>query len=114
MDDADDTKVDFTFYFKFYSHFYRHRKHSSNRPFYSMMSVVFIGFFIVNVYALKYIHITHILPIGSSGITSITKGIAPAIFSFQGFEFLLILHPFVKATPRNIIKATSIANIFIT
>src|SRR5699024_7865531 len=34
--------------------------------------------------------------------------------SFQGFEFLLILHPFVKATPRNIIKATSIANIFIT
>lgn len=79
-----------------------------------LMSVVFIGFFIVNVYALKYIHITHILPIGSSGITSITKGIAPAIFSFQGFEFLLILHPFVKATPRNIIKATSIANIFIT
>src|SRR5699024_2153777 len=50
-----------------------------------LMSVVFIGFFIVNVYALKYIHITHILPVGSSGITSITKGIAPAIFSFQGF-----------------------------
>src|SRR5699024_5847586 len=26
----------FSFYFKFYSHFYRHRKHSSNRPFYSI------------------------------------------------------------------------------
>ena len=79
-----------------------------------LMSIVFIGFFVVSLYALKYINITHILPIGSSGTTSITKGIAPALFSFQGFELLLILHPFVKATPRNIIKATSIANVFIT
>src|SRR5699024_6560587 len=79
-----------------------------------LMSIVFIGFFVVSIYALKYINITHILPIGSNGIASITKGIEPALFSFQGFEFLLILHPFVKATPRNIIKATSIANIFIT
>src|SRR5699024_7721444 len=79
-----------------------------------LLSVVFIGFFIVNVNALKYIHITYILPIGSTVITSIRKGIAPSIFSVQEFAFLLILHPFVKATSRNIIKATSIANIFIT
>lgn len=79
-----------------------------------LMSIVFIGFFVVSLYTLQYINITHILPIGSSGITSITKGVAPALFSFQGFEFLLIIHPFIKATPRNIIKATTIANIFTT
>src|SRR5699024_11663743 len=36
MDDALNTKVGFTFYFKFNSHFYRHRKHSSDWPVYGI------------------------------------------------------------------------------
>lgn len=79
-----------------------------------LMSVVFIGFIVACFYAFVYADITFILPVGSSGPSAITKGILPSIFSFQGFEILLIIHPFVKATPKSIVKSASISNIFIT
>lgn len=75
--------------------------------------VFFMGSFAI-IYALKFADITFILPIGTSGLTSIIEGIEPSLFSFQGFEALLLVHPFVKATPRSIIKTASFANLFVT
>lgn len=80
----------------------------------TLSSVVFIGFISAAIYALKYANITFILPIGVNGMIPIIEGIPPSIFSFQGFEILLILYPLVQATNKTIIKAASIANLFIT
>lgn len=79
-----------------------------------LCSVFLIGFIVAAFYAFKFANITFILPVGSNGITSITKGIAPSFLSFQGFEMLLIFFPFVKASNRTIIKSASIANLFVT
>lgn len=79
-----------------------------------LSSVVFIGFLVAALYSLFHANITFILPVGASGINAITKGIPPSLFSFQGIEILLLVYPFVKATSGSIIKAASIANLFIT
>lgn len=77
-------------------------------------SVVFIGFIGASAYALKYANLTFILPIGTNGIMSVIQGLPSGIFAFQGFELLLIIYPFVQATNKSIIKAASIANLFVT
>lgn len=77
-------------------------------------SIVFIGFIGASVYALKYANFTFILPIGTNGVMPIIQGLPPSLFPFQGFELLLIIYPFVQATNKSLIKAASIANVFVT
>lgn len=79
-----------------------------------LSSLFFTGFFIMGIYALKDANLTFILPIASSGITPIIEGIPPSFFAFQGFEILLLIHPFVQATNKAIIKTASYANLFVT
>lgn len=77
-------------------------------------SVVFIGFIGSATYALKYAHFSYILPVGANGIMPIIEGLPPSLFAFQGFELLLFIYPFVQSTRKSILKAASIANIFVT
>lgn len=77
----------------------------------SFVIVVFIG---SNFYALKQATYTYLLPIGSAGLTSILKGSITSIISFQGFEYILMIAPFVVASPQQIVKAATITNIFVT
>lgn len=82
--------------------------------FFVLSSVVLIGFIGLSAYALKDANITYILPVGSNGVHPVIQGIQPALYTFQGFELLLVIHPFVQSNKRGVLKAATIANIFIT
>src|SRR5699024_10866740 len=58
--------------------------------------------------------ITYILPVGQNGVLPVLKGSLIASYSFQGFEYLLFLAPFVLGTSRQITITASITNWFIT
>lgn len=79
-----------------------------------LSSVVFIGFIGAAFFSFKFINITYILPVGVDGVMPIIKGLAPSLFSFQGFELLLIFFPFAQAEPKVVFKVASIANVFVT
>lgn len=77
-------------------------------------SVVFIGFIGSATYALKYSTFSYLLPIAQDGIVPIIEGLPPALFAFQGFELMLIIYPFVKASRTKIVKVATGANLFVT
>lgn len=73
--------------------------------------LVFISFAI---YALKSAKLTYVLPLGISGVKSISLGALTALYSFIGFEFFIILYPYVRANRSEIIKISSLANLIVT
>lgn len=73
--------------------------------------IIFLGFLI---YALKDANYTYILPVGRSGLVPILKGAYTTSLSFQGFEYMLFLAPFVLANRKQVIKTATFTNIFIT
>lgn len=82
--------------------------------FFMLASFVLLVFMGINIYALKDVNFTYILPIGSTGFTGILKGMFTSMASFQGFEYILIFAPFVLASPRQVIKAATLTNVFVT
>ncbi|MBS4178576.1 GerAB/ArcD/ProY family transporter [Lederbergia citrea] len=82
--------------------------------FFVLASVVLIVFLALSAFALKNANFTNILPVGSSGFSSIIQGIKPAFYSFLGFEILMIIFPFIQSSRGEILKAASIANLFVT
>lgn len=82
--------------------------------FFLLASVVLIGFIGFAAYALKDANLTFILPVGTSGVMPMIQGILPCFYAFQGFELLLITHSFVQSDKKGVIKAATIANIFVT
>lgn len=77
-------------------------------------SIIFIGFISAALYAFKFVKYSFILPVGINGVMPIIEGIPPSLYSFQGYELLLILYPFVQPTKKGIIPAATAANIFVT
>ncbi|EOC99782.1 GerAB/ArcD/ProY family transporter [Caldisalinibacter kiritimatiensis] len=51
----------------------------------------------------------NIRPVGNEGILNILKGVMPAIYSFLGFEVLLVYFPFVK--PRKKVTKSAVGSI---
>ncbi|WP_235872319.1 GerAB/ArcD/ProY family transporter [Siminovitchia acidinfaciens] len=82
--------------------------------FFVLSSVVIVVFIGLSAYALKDANITYILPVGEKGLVPILKGIKPSIYSFQGFELLLLVYPFVQGEKNGVLKAATIANVFVT
>ncbi|RST59222.1 spore gernimation protein [Siminovitchia terrae] len=82
--------------------------------FFVIASVVLIGFIGFAAYALKDANLTFILPVGANGVLPVIHGINPSLYAFQGFELLLIFHPFVQSDKKGVLKAATIANIFVT
>lgn len=79
-----------------------------------IVSIVFTGFIISSVYALKDATFSYLLPVGTQGIMPIVEGIPEGLYSYFGFEILLILYPFVQPANKGITRAASIANVFVT
>src|SRR5690625_4321124 len=77
----------------------------------SIILVIFIG---ISAFALRDAHITYILPIGNSGLKSIIDGIPVSIYSFIGFGYFIIIHPFVQSDYKGIVRTVTISNITIT
>lgn len=82
--------------------------------FFVLSSIVLAGFIGLSAYALKDANITYILPVGKDGVLAALKGIPPSLPSFQGYELLLVVFPFVQAGRQAVLKAVSIANAFVT
>ncbi|WP_144460412.1 GerAB/ArcD/ProY family transporter [Siminovitchia fortis] len=82
--------------------------------FFVLSSVVLIGFIGLAAYALKDANLTFILPVGTNGVLPVIQGTGEGLYAFQGFELLLVIHPFVQSGKKGVIKAATIANIFIT
>ncbi|MCJ8007658.1 GerAB/ArcD/ProY family transporter [Lederbergia wuyishanensis] len=82
--------------------------------FFLLASFTLIVFIALSAYSLKFSNITYILPIGSHGIQKIINGISAGFPSFQGFELLMLLFPFVRADRKSVLKAATIANVFVT
>jgi len=77
----------------------------------SVVILVFLGFVI---YALKDANYTYILPVGQAGIKSILTGAVSSSLSYQGYEYLLFIAPFVLAKRNQVIKTATLTNVFIT
>lgn len=77
----------------------------------SLVLFVFIGFAI---YSLKDGTFMNILPIGQSGALSVIKGVESTLHSFQGFESLLLIYPFVRSNKKDLVKTATLANLFVT
>ncbi|MEI3613700.1 GerAB/ArcD/ProY family transporter [Pseudogracilibacillus sp. SO30301A] len=77
-------------------------------------SITLIGFIGFSIYSLKEANFTYILPIGNTGVVPIMKGIPTTLFSYQGFEFLLLIYPFVQSDQKGLVKVATITNIIVT
>ncbi|MBS4195433.1 GerAB/ArcD/ProY family transporter [Lederbergia citri] len=82
--------------------------------FFFLASITLIVFIILSAYSLKFANYTYILPIGSHGFFKIINGVRAGFPSFQGFELLMVLFPFVQANQKSVLKAATIANAFVT
>lgn len=82
--------------------------------FFFLSTTVLIGFIGLAAYALKDANLTFILPVGTNGVLPIIQGMGRGLYAVQGFELLLIIHPFVQSDKKGVIKAATIANIFVT
>ncbi|HBZ10567.1 MAG TPA: hypothetical protein DEO65_11895 [Bacillus bacterium] len=82
--------------------------------FFVLSSVIIFVFVALSAYSLKDLNITYILPVGERGISPILQGIKPSIYSYQGFDLLLLVYPFVQASKKGVVKAATIANVFVT
>lgn len=82
--------------------------------FYVLVTPLLIILFGLITYSLKDANFLYLFPIGQTGITTILKGSKEAAFSYLGFEFMLILYPFVMASGTRKLVAISTANIFVT
>jgi len=80
----------------------------------TIASVVFIGFFVLIIYAIRHANFSNVLPIASEGVLPIIEGLPPSIFAFQGFELFIVVYPFMQSSPKNILKTVTIANAFVT
>lgn len=81
--------------------------------FFFIASFVLIIFLALSSIALKDAKLTYILPVLKDGFNPLIKGIPTTIYSFQGFEVLLFLYPFVEGSGKAIVKAASLANVFV-
>lgn len=82
--------------------------------FFLIATGVIILFLVFVIYSLKSANIYHILPVGQAGVVNIVKGAYATAISFQGFEYFLYLIPLVKGSRKQIIKAATYSNVFIT
>lgn len=82
--------------------------------FFFLSTFVLLVFIVFSLYALKDAHFTYLFPMGDAGILNIIKGIKPAFYSFQGFELLLFIYPFVQSDRKGLVKTASLTNLFIT
>ncbi|MBS4200351.1 GerAB/ArcD/ProY family transporter [Bacillus sp. FJAT-49732] len=82
--------------------------------FFFFASITLLIFIFMSAYSLKFANATYVLPIGSQGLLRILNGIRAGFPSFQGFELLMILFPFVQADRKSVLKAATIANVFVT
>src|SRR5690625_1843888 len=82
--------------------------------FFIISFIVIVIFIIASTYTLKDANLIYVLPIAGSGLTPILKGIPTTLYSFQGFEYLLLIFPIVNSNRKGIIKTATIANLFVT
>lgn len=82
--------------------------------FYVLVTPLLIILFCLITYTLKDANFLYIFPIGQTDILTMIKGARESAFSMLGFEFMLLLYPYVQASGARKLMAISTANIFVT
>lgn len=82
--------------------------------FYVLVTPLLLILFGLITYTLKDANFLYIFPIGQTDILTMIKGAKESMFSMLGFEFMLILYPYVQASGARKLMAISTANIFVT
>lgn len=82
--------------------------------FYFLAFSVFPIYFAFGIYALKDANFTYILPIVSTDIIPILKGMVPVLFALHGHEVILFIYKYVDSNYKGIIKTATYVNIFLT
>src|SRR5699024_9999868 len=77
-------------------------------------SVVFTGFILSALFGINDANVTFLFPVGSNGMMSIIKGFHVTIYSYFGYELILLFAPFVQPANKGIVRAATITNIFVT
>lgn len=77
-------------------------------------SVVFTGFILSALFAMKDANISFLFPVGANGVMPIIKGVQVTIYSYFGYELILLFAPFIQPANKGIVRAATIANIFVT
>ncbi len=77
-------------------------------------SVVFTGFVISALFSMKDANFSFLLPVGANGVMPIIKGVQATTYSYFGYEFFLLFSPFIQPANKGIVRAATIANIFVT
>lgn len=82
--------------------------------FYTFVSLLLLGLFLLMTYALRDANPLYLLPVGESGFLNILKGSKEAILSLTGIEVLLVLYPYTQGRSYGKLKWVSLANLFVT
>lgn len=80
----------------------------------TFLLILLVMFLFFIFYGFKDAQYINILPIGHAGFFNILLGSKKATLSVLGFEMVLVIYPFVQGTPKQKLKAASLANLFVT
>ncbi|MET1029646.1 GerAB/ArcD/ProY family transporter [Domibacillus tundrae] len=75
-----------------------------------LTSILLAAMFLLFLFIIPDLNARDLLPIGSAGAPAILRGSEQALFSFAGFEMLLLLFPLTKATGKEKWKAAASAS----
>jgi len=82
--------------------------------FFTFVSILIVFLVILELFSYTDTNVKYLFPIGQSGVKNILLGSHDSLMSMLGFEAILIIFPFVKATNKEILKSSSIAVGFVT
>ncbi|WP_088072593.1 GerAB/ArcD/ProY family transporter [Gottfriedia luciferensis] len=82
--------------------------------FFNFACVLIVVLIFLEFCSYKYVNYKYLFPIGQTGAKNILLGAHDTLVSMLGFEFLLVLFPFVKGNPKSILKCSTLAISFVT
>ncbi|MFB7142207.1 endospore germination permease [Gottfriedia sp. NPDC056225] len=82
--------------------------------FFTFVCVLILFLIFLEICSYNNVNYRYLFPIGQAGVKNIFLGAHDAINSMLGFEFILVLFPFIKAKPSKILKAGTISISFVT
>lgn len=82
--------------------------------FFTFVCIVILFLIFLEICSFNNINYRYLFPVGQAGLKNILIGAHDAMISMMGFEFILVLFPFIKAKPNKILKAGTISISFVT
>jgi len=82
--------------------------------FFTFVCVLILFLIFLEFCSYNNVNYRYLFPVGQAGVKNIFLGAHDALISMMGFEFMLVLFPYVKGKPNKILKAGTISISFVT